>query len=206
MWRFAPVPAAIFAALALTVAPRPAAADLAPPDYATYHAQRAYRDALVALSLGENEVALDSARDAVMLTPEDPQAQYLLGISLLFNERYEQAGETLAIVVQLDPNLPEAVHDLGLVRLHLGQGEEAARAFQRISEMMPDSWVGPYRSAQTAALLYRDWEACAQHLREARQRGFPWLASLPVDPEWAAVAEDPAFLAMVQGLLGESGG
>jgi Flp pilus assembly protein TadD len=203
--RCAPAPAAIFAALALTVVPRPAAADLAPPDYATYHAQRAYRDALVALSLGENETALDAARDAVALTPEDPQAQYLLGISLLFNEQYERAGETLAMVVELDPDLPEAVHDLGLVRLHLGQGEEAALAFQQVSQMMPDSWVGPYRAAQTAALLYRDWAACEQFLREAMQRGFPWVASLPVDPEWAAVAEDPAFLAVVEGLLGESG-
>ncbi len=195
------VPAAALAA-AIALAPPAARADLAPPDYATYHAQRAYRDGLVALTLGESEAALDSARQAVALTPDDPQAQYLLGISQLFNEDYEAAEATLARVVELDPDLAEAHHDLGLVRLHLGQGEAAAHAFQRVAEMMPDSWVGPYRLAQTAALLYGDWDACAEQLREARRRGFPWLASLPVDPEWAAVAEDPAFLAMVEELLG----
>jgi len=196
--------AGITAAITLTTAP--AGADLAPPDYASYHAQRAYRQALMALRLGETDAALRTASEAVALTPEDPQALYLLGICQLFDEQYEQAGTTLERAIAIDPELPEAVHDLGLVRLHLGQGDEAAELFAFVSLMMPESWVGPYREAQTAALLRRDFDACEGHLREALRRGFPWLASLPVEPEWAAVAEDPAFVAMVGRLLEQPGG
>ncbi len=188
----------------LSVGPGVAAADLAPPYYATYHARRAREEGLLALRLGRIDDALESAGRAVELTPEDADALYLLGVCQVFAERYDEAAVTLGRVVEIDPDLAEAHHDLGLVRLKLGDAAGAASAFDRLADLRPDSWLGPYRRAQVSALLEGDWKGCEEHLAVALDRGFPWLASLPVDPEWSEVASDPSFLALVQRLLDRS--
>ena len=181
-------------------------AELAPPDYAVYHAERSYSEGLLALRGGDTEAALASARAALALVPDDPDSLYLMGICQLFAEEWADAEAALVRVVSLRPEQAEAYHDLGLVQLKLGHGDEAATAFARLSDLRPDSWYGPYREAQTAALIRRDWEACEGHLTDAVQRGFPWIATLPVDPEWGDVAEEPAFLEMLGRVLQDLGG
>jgi len=189
------------ALMALFAIATPGRADLAPPDYARYHGQRAYIEGLRALRSGRAQEALESARTAVQFQPEDEDAAYLLGVCLLFVERYDEAEETLQALVTANPELAEAHHDLGLVRIKLGDAAGALACFEKLAELKPDSWMGPYRAAQTAALMQEDWPTCEAQLRIALDRGFPWLASLPVDPEWAGVAEEPEFLAMLERLL-----
>ena len=189
------------ALMMLFAATLPCQADLSPPDYARYHGHRAYIDGLRALRSGRAEEALQSAQSAVQFLPEDEDSTYLLGVCLLFVERYEEAEQTLQALVVSNPDLAEAHHDLGLVRLKLGDADGALVCFGKLAELKPESWIGPYRAAQTAALLQQDWPTCEAQLTTALARGFPWLASLPVDVEWAAVAEDPEFLAMLERLL-----
>ena len=184
--------------------PAQAPADLAPPDYRAYHGQRAYAESLVALRTGHPETALAAARRAAELRPTDPDTRYLLGVCQLFDGQWIAARESIEAVIEQRPDLAEAHHDLGLIWIELGEAEAALAAFERVADLRTDSWIGPYRQAQTAALLQRDWGACEAHLREAVDRGLPWLASLPVDPEWAAVATEPAFLSMVERLLASS--
>lgn len=187
------------------LAPVLAAAELAPPDYSAYHGSRAYADGLIAIRAGRLDEALVAARRATALTPDDPDALYLLGVCLIFEGEYEGARDSLERVVALRPDLAEAYHDLGLVRFQLDDGEGAMLAFSRLTELRPVSWHGPYRQAQTAAMKLEDWERCEATMQLALDRGFPRLASLPVDPEWGAVAADPAFLGMVTRLLGGQG-
>jgi tetratricopeptide (TPR) repeat protein len=188
------------------LAPATAAGELAPPDYSTYHGGRAYADGLIAIRAGRLDEALTAARRATALTPDDPDALYLLGVCLIFEGEYEDARDALERVIALRPDLAEAYHDLGLVRFQLDDGDGAMSAFARLAELRPGSWHGPYRQAQTAAMKLGDWETCEAMMRLALDRGFPWLASLPVDPEWGPVAGDPAFLGMVTRLLeGDSG-
>jgi len=183
-----------------------ARAELAPPDYVDYHAARSYSEGLLLLRAGDAEAALEAADAALALMPDDPDSLYLKGICLLFAEEWTTAESVLQQVVTLRPDQAEAYHDLGLVQLRLGDGDGAAAAFARVSELQPDSWFGPYREAQTAALLRGDWATCEEHLAEAVERGFPWLASVPVDPEWASVAVEPAFLEMLERALRGGGG
>jgi tetratricopeptide (TPR) repeat protein len=192
-------------ALAL-LGPGQAAGELAPPDYDTYHGSRAYNDGLVAIRAGRLDEALEAARRSTALTPDDPDSLYLLGVCLIFEAEYEDARDALERVITLRPDLAEAYHDLGLVRFQLDDGEGAMVAFSRLTELRPGSWHGPYRQAQTAAMKLGDWEQCEAAMRLALDRGFPWLASLPVDPEWGQVAEDPAFLGMVTRLLAQGNG
>jgi len=194
--------------LALAVsAPFLARAELAPPDYSTYHGSRAYADGLLAIRAGRLDEALDAARRATTLTPDDADALYLLGVCLIFDEKYEEARDALDRVILLRPDLAEAYHDLGLVKFQLDDGDGAMASFARLTELRPKSWHGPCRQAQTAAMKHGDWQRCESMLQLALDRGFPWLASLPVDPEWGPVAGDPAFLGMVTRLLeGQAGG
>lgn len=199
------VTAAIVLVLALLPA-LPAQAEVAPPDYRAYHGGRAYAEGLLAIRSGRLDEALDAARRATTLTPDDPDALYLLGVCLIFEGDYEEARVALDRVVTLQPALAEAYHDLGLVLLQLHDGDGAMEAFARLTELRPLSWHGPYRQAQTAALELGDWDRCEAMLQVAIDRGFPRLASLPVDPEWGQVAGEPAFLEMVTRLLERDGG
>ncbi len=199
--RPSPTATALIALVLALTAVAPVRAELAPPDYRAYHGSRAYAEGLLAIRAGRLDEALDAARRATSLTPDDPDALYLLGVCLIFSSRYEEAQDALERVITLRPDLAEAYHDLGLVKLQLDDGEGAMEAFARLTELRPTSWHGPYRQAQTAALELSDWEQCEAMLELALGRGFPRLASLPVDPEWAPVAEEPAFLQMVTRLL-----
>lgn len=183
------------------LAPLPATGELAPPDYSTYHGSRAYAEGLIAIRAGRLDEARVAAGRAVALTPNDPDALYLLGVCLIFEGEYQGARDALEQVIALSPDLAEAYHDLGLVRFQLDDGDGAMSAFSRLTELRPGSWHGPYRQAQTAAMKLGDWDQCETLMRLALDRGFPWLASLPVDPEWGAVAEHPRFLEMVTRLL-----
>jgi len=199
------VPVLLIAWLAAGGSSAPALAELAPPDYAEYHAGRSYAEGLLALRAGDTEAALASAEAALALVPDDPDALYLEGICLLFAGQWADAETSLQRVVALRPDLAEAYHDLGMVQLRRGDDPGATASFARLSDLRPGSWHGPYREAQTAALLRNDWVACEERLTEALRRGFPWLASLPVDPEWESVAGDPAFLEMLEKMLRDGG-
>jgi tetratricopeptide (TPR) repeat protein len=179
----------------------PAAADLAPPDYRAYHGQRAYAESLLALRTGQTDTALAAAARTVELLPDDPDALYLLGMCQLFAGRQDEARVSLERVLVLRPDLVEAHHDLGLIWLSIGEPAAAAASFQRVAELRPDSWIAPYRLAQVAGLLQGDLPACEGHLARAVELGYPGAASLPVDPDWAKLAGDPAFVAMIQRLL-----
>ncbi len=192
--------------LAALLASAPAArADLAPPDYRAYHGRRAYAESLLSLRSGQTDRALTAARRAVALRPDDPDALYLLGVCQLFADQLDGARASLEGVLTLSPELVEAHHDLGLVWMAMGDADEAASAFARVAELRPDSWIGPYRQAQVAALLRGDLPACEGHLGRAVDLGYPHAASLPVDPDWAQLAEDPTFLAMIRRVLGGEG-
>jgi len=196
----------VLVALGLALAPAPrAAADLAPPDYRAYHAERAYAESLLALRSGLTDTALEAAIRAVELRPDDAETLYLLGMCQLFADRRGEARSSLERVIALEPDLVEAHHDLGLIGLASGDAAAAAAAFQQVAELRPDSWIGPYRLAQVAALLQGDLTACEAHLARALERGYAGVAALPVDPDWAQVAGDPAFLEMIQRLLAVEG-
>lgn len=184
----------------------PAGADLTPPDYKAYHGQRAYAESLLALRTGHTERALDAARRARDLRPEDPDTLYLLGVCHLFAGELEAARDALLAVLEREPDLVEAHHDLGLIWLAMGDSNQAALAFTRVETLRPESWIGPYRLAQVSGLLKGDLATCERHLRRAVDTGYPYAASLPVDPDWAQLAEDPAFLEMIGRIVGEDGG
>jgi tetratricopeptide (TPR) repeat protein len=179
----------------------PAGADLAPPDYRAYHGQRAYAESLLALRTGRTEAALVAAGRSVELLSDDPDALYLLGMCQLFAGLQDEARASLEQVLVLRPDLVEAHHDLGLIWLSIGEPTAAAASFQRVAELRPESWIAPYRLAQVAGLLEGDLPACELHLARAMELGHPGVASLPVDPDWAKLAGDPAFVAMIQRIL-----
>ena len=181
----------------------PARADLAPPDYRAYHGQRAYAESLLALRTGHTERALQAAQRATELRPEDADSLYLLGVCHLFAGELEAAQTALLTLIEREPDLVEAHHDLGLVWLTMGDGPQATLAFTRVEALRPESWIGPYRLAQVAGLLDGDLGACERHLRRAVDAGYPYAASLPVDADWAKLAEDPAFLEMFGRIVGE---
>ncbi|NNE08571.1 MAG: tetratricopeptide repeat protein [Gemmatimonadetes bacterium] len=53
------------------------------------------------------------------------------GLSLLQQERYEEAADRFRAAIAEDPNSRNAHHDLGIALRSLGRGEEAAAAFEK---------------------------------------------------------------------------
>lgn len=76
----------------------------------------------------EGKKAEQALRKGAELNPQDYQALYWLGRSLIAQEHFHQAQEVLATATQLDPINPESHADLGLALMAQGHSKEAEEA------------------------------------------------------------------------------
>jgi Flp pilus assembly protein TadD len=190
----------LFAATLLLAAP--AAADQPLPDQASYQADRALRTAWLAWSRGQVEAAEGSARAAAHHAPKDPDAWRLLCGLLVDSRRWSDADGPCATLLALAPRDAPALLLSSRVALELGR-EEAARSTALLaSELTPQDPAGPLAEALVAARLSGDYAAADSALREARRRApSRSLAALPTWPGWEALADDEAFIEVLEALL-----
>lgn len=72
-----------------------------------------------------------SARDALRLDADLPEAHELLGMVLLLGGKHEAAEEMLRRAVALNPNNVGALQELGVALVYLGSPEDAVRAIEK---------------------------------------------------------------------------
>jgi predicted Zn-dependent protease with MMP-like domain len=94
--------------------------------------------------LGEHEEAEVVLRNALAVE-ELPELRHLEALVLLQRAEPEAALTAARRSTELDPDLAEGHHAIGLASTQLGRIEEADAAFERAAELDPDSYFPPFR-------------------------------------------------------------
>ena len=180
----------------------PARADQPLPAWSAYQADRALRTAWLAWSRGQVEQAESAARDAARHQPRRSDAWQLLCGLLVDSRRWQDADAPCATVRSLAARDPAALLLHSRVSLELGRQEAARASAQLASERAPDDPAGPLAEALVAARLAGDYAAADLALREAWRRApHRSLAALPTWPGWEPLADDEAFIELLEALL-----
>ncbi|MDN7922172.1 tetratricopeptide repeat protein [Burkholderia gladioli] len=96
------------------------------------------------LRIGDTVSALEYFKKAVA-TPDAPAASHLnAGIVLYSIGKYREAEEALESALQLEPNMPEAVSQLGELYRFFGHHDAAIPMFNRALQSLPDNIVAKH--------------------------------------------------------------
>lgn len=105
------------------------------------------------------EESIDAYRAGISLR-DKPHIESLLNISAayIFLRRYDEAKETLAYILTVQPNEHRALNNLALIP-HLNQDYKAAdEGYNRVHELAPNYAYAYFNHAD----MLKDWKKCAQ--------------------------------------------
>lgn len=88
-----------------------------------------------------SEAIRDMAREyanKVSEHPDDASARYGLGLARLYEQKWGQAAEQFAKVVELEPDYADAHANLAVCLMRLGRPDEALSAVERAMELDPN--------------------------------------------------------------------
>ena len=201
--------------LPLTLVSATASAEVPLPDYRDILVQRTWHevDSLIeAACTGPpgaqtcNDEPLDEAiqtatRFQEVVTP-DARLEYLLGLAYLSKGNPAGGQRHLEAAVRLDPDRPDAWHDLGEVYLQNDQMADAGEAFAHVTRLVDSgskAWLGPWREAEVAAHL-GDPEAFEAHMKIALERGFTFRTIRGL-PNWRRFYADPRMQSSIRKMV-----
>ena len=129
-------------------------------------------------SVAENrDKALQAARRAVELDPDDAAAHCAMGKARIVRREHALAVPDLQLAIDLNPSSAWAHYGLGAAAVFSGHAEEAIRHLERAIRLSPrDQHMGSFmvRLAE-AYLVKRDYPGAVQWARKAlQQQGFQW--------------------------------
>jgi Flp pilus assembly protein TadD/peroxiredoxin len=102
---------------------------------------------------------------ALALNPDDPEANYGLGILNAQEGNQRLALEYLQRALKVRPNYPEALNNLGVLYLHLDRPEDAEKSFRQAIQVAPGFAQAYFNLARLYAL--RDDKARAREVLQA---------------------------------------
>ena len=138
---------------------------------------------------GEFDAALEAARSALALGPDNASARFLEGRSLRNLERYEEALESLARSVEIDPDNAYVHNLIGLTLLDLGLPFEAVGSFETATTLGPE-----------IAYLFNNLGMALEHDGRRAEALVAYAQAVAVDPEHDRAASN---LARLEPLVGE---
>jgi tetratricopeptide (TPR) repeat protein len=172
--------------------------------------------ALEALRQREHDKAISLLKRGLEAAPRDARLLYLLGAEHAQIGLYHRAIDEISRSIDIDPNVPSARFQLGLLRLFRGEGAAALAAWESLSRLSEDD---PLRvcAQGLSHLIGNDSSACTEHLRRGitLAAGNPGLAEsmqriLDTIVAKASNSPEPAAAAEVSGqhvlLSGYTGG
>jgi hypothetical protein len=193
----------------------PASAEVPLPDYRDVVVQRTWHDvdSLIeaacsgppgAQTCNEEPLveAIQTATAFQDVVTEDARLEYLLGLAYLSKGDRAAGRAHLEGAVQLDPDRPDAWHDLGEVYLQDGQMDEAGEAFGHVTRLVDSgskAWLGPWRQAEVAA-HQGDPEAFETHMKLALKRGFTFRTIRGL-PNWRRFYADPRMQSSIRKMV-----
>ena len=154
-------------------------------------------------ALGRPQEALIHCRRALELEPESAEAEQLMGNALFDLGLLDEAAASYARALELKPDYTEAHIAAGKVLRQIGRIAEAEESCRRALKLSANS--------SEALVLLGEIQADRGRFDHAEQLFRQSIAIAPDQPEaWAGLARyrkmqpDPAWLAVVQRLLGKS--
>jgi tetratricopeptide (TPR) repeat protein len=134
-----------------------------------------YMVAAVMLEVGNYDPAVDILNDYVKERPQEARGWLGLAIAHRNRQRYPEAQKALETALSLDPNLPEAHYELGMMAIREGNSEEAMKRFKQTVEAQPTH----AKALLALGTLYLQ-SGMLDQAQNALQRS---LAANPLEPE-----------------------
>jgi len=131
-------------------------------------------DLMVALGslyrgIGDTEYSLSLFREALELSPNDPEVNSGLAITLRDMGELEEAARLQRRAIELDPAYWRYYSDLGAILVDQGELESAADQFRRAIRLNPDS-PAPYNSLGGVYWLQGEFLRAGDAFRESIRR------------------------------------
>ncbi len=104
--------------------------------------------AMALFFLSDSKAAIDEARAAVRLAPENLPAHYVLGAALRNEKQYEEAVVEFNKVLSIDPKDPATNIQIGQIYAQKQQYDQAVTAFRRALDAEPYNATAAYSLAQ----------------------------------------------------------
>lgn len=139
-----------------------------------------YYEVVLGLAASSNEnrdKAIEAARCAVELDPDDAAAHCAMGKARIVRREHAQAIPDLRLAIELNPSLAWAHYGLGAAAVFSGHPDQAISHLESTIRLSPrDQHMGSFmvRLAE-AYLLKRDYPCAVDWARKAlQQQGFQW--------------------------------
>jgi tetratricopeptide (TPR) repeat protein len=136
------------------------------PDWSEAHILRAN----ILIRQGQNERALSLLQDALASYPDDMTIRLFYARRLVNERRYEQAREQFGLLLDYQPDAPDALFAMGLLNLQTQRPAEAQRNFERLIELGQRVNDAYFYLGQTAE-MQGDIDTAIQNYTEVREGG-----------------------------------
>jgi tetratricopeptide (TPR) repeat protein len=114
---------------------------------------------------GNLQQAETASRKALELAPDLAAAHASRGFALTLRKQYAEAEKAFQVAIKLDPTLFEAYYFYARTCFQQGKLEEAARYFEKASDVRPEDFQAVHLSSGVYAGLGRNAEAAAARRR-----------------------------------------
>lgn len=129
-------------------------------------AAKEVQNALHDLQYGRISSGEKHAQKAVQIDPNNPYAEYVLGLTYLLTNRIQQAKPYLEKSVSLDSREAPALTALGTVRYRLGDSAGAAAVLSKAVQLDSTSWKSEWLLA-ASYLNQKDYQDSLDHANQA---------------------------------------
>lgn len=143
-------------------------------------------------NLGRFDEAVEAARKALRVAPDDADIHYTLGGLLERTDKLEEALANTRRALELDPDFAMARYNAGVTYCRLGDEERGAEEFRRAAELNPSLPLPRYNLA-CLAVRHGDWEAALEHLERALELDPSLSRAVEADEDLAPLRSDPRF-------------
>ena len=114
--------------------------------------------------------ALELAERAVALDNSTPQTYWALGYVHLLRKQYEQAEQAVSEAITIAPNYADGYGLLALIKVHLGQAEQAVEINTRAMRLNPYYTWNYLYTLGSAYYMLGDYQAAVITLEQAQAR------------------------------------
>jgi tetratricopeptide (TPR) repeat protein len=133
-------------------------------------AAKELQNALHDLQYGRIKSGEKHAQKAVQISPDNPYAQYVMGLTYLLTNRNKEAKPYLEKSVSLDSREAPALMALGTVRYRLGDSAGAALMLTKALQLDPTSWKGEWLLG-ASYLDQKKYQEALDHANQALKVG-----------------------------------
>jgi len=121
------------------------------------------------------------------MSDDDAMREYLKGLKLFGENRFEQAIEAYERALEAKPDWPDAMGGLAMAHMHAGKLDEAIRIGKRVVELEPEDPMGH----TSLSMFYQRKNMIEEAEKEqAKARMLSWKHELKTNPR--AVPPGPA--------------